>query len=184
MPAYTWKKPGVEYAKILNVSDVVHSIRSALYKLLGSCQTKTYSQHCQTFKMERFCKKSNVWGQMHNQKCFRAKDWRRWFVELEHFDKHSSKTQEKETPQGNILEIFFLDTLKTTLWMENLTQRWAQSGPFFLKPGHFFQFSETAVEASPLPPCCASVNVDEYASISLNMPKYPWKYFMKLFWLC
>ena len=33
-------------------------------------------------------------------------------------------------------------------------------------------------------PSCAPVNVAEYASISLNMPKYPWKWLNKLFWLC
>ena len=36
------KKQSAEYARILNVSDVVHS---------------TYSQHCQTFKIERFAKR-------------------------------------------------------------------------------------------------------------------------------
>ena len=43
-------------------------------------------------------------------------------VELVHFDKHFVKTQEKEAPQGNILEFFLLDTLKTTFSTENLTQ--------------------------------------------------------------
>ena len=55
--------------------------------------------------------------------------------------------------------------------MENLTQRWTQSGPFFPKSGHFFRFSKRAGEASPLPPSCAPVIVAEYALISLNMPK-------------
>ena len=41
------KKQSAEYARILNVSDAVHRIRS-LYKLLGSYQ-ETYSEHCQTF---------------------------------------------------------------------------------------------------------------------------------------
>ena len=31
---------------------------------------------------------------------------------------------------------------------------------------------------------CAPVSVAEYASISLNMPKYSWKRLNKLFWLC
>ena len=45
------------------------------------------------------------------------------FVEPGHFNRHfkniskaqenMSKIQEKKTPQGNILEIFFLETLKT-----------------------------------------------------------------------
>ena len=57
--------------------------------------------------------------------------------------------------------------------MENLTQRWAQSGPFFAKSGLFFRFAKTAGEAYPLSPSSAAVNVTEYTSISLNMSKYP-----------
>ena len=55
--------------------------------------------------------------------------------------------------------------------MENLIQRWAQSGPLFPKSGHFFRFSKSAGEASPLSPSCAPVSVVEYASVSLNIPK-------------
>ena len=51
------------------------------------------------------------------------------------------------------------DTLKTTFWMENLTQRYIQSRPFFQTSGHFFRFSKRAREA---------VSVAEYAPISLN----------------
>ena len=43
-----------------------------------------------------------------------------------------------EPLQGNILESFLLDTLKTAFWMENLTQRWTETEPFFQKSGHFF----------------------------------------------
>ena len=57
--------------------------------------------------------------------------------------------------------------------MENLTQRWTQSGPFFSKSGHLFQFSKRAGKASPLPLSDTSVSVAEYASMSLSMPKYP-----------
>ena len=40
---------------------------------------------------------------------------RRDFVELKHFDKlFVKKTRKKKTPQGKILELFLLDTLKTT----------------------------------------------------------------------
>ena len=95
-----------------------------------------------------------------------------------------SKTQEKEAPQGNILEFFLLDTLKYTLWMENLTGRWAQSGSFFPKSGHFFDFQKGQGRPPFPPPSCAPVSVAEYASISLNMPKYPWKCLNKLIGLC
>ena len=33
-------------------------------------------------------------------------------------------------------------------------------------------------------PSCAPLSVTEYASISLNIPKYPWKCLNKLSWLC
>ena len=36
----------------------------------------------------------------------------------------------------------------------------------------------------PSSPSWAPVSVTEYASISLNMLKYPWKNLNKLFWLC
>ena len=36
-----------------------------------------------------------------------------------------------------------------------------------------FLLKKSPVEALPLLPSYASVSVDEYASISLNMPKYP-----------
>ena len=62
--------------------------------------------------------------------------------------------------------------------MENLIQRWTQSRPFFLKTGHFFQFSKSAGEASLLSTSCAPVSVAEYASISLNISELsfenPW----------
>ena len=84
----------------------------------------------------------------------------------------SSKTQEKEVLQGNILEFFFLDTLKTTYQIENLTQKWTQSSFFFENPGTFF-LEKRAEEVFPCPPSCAPVSVAKYASISLNMPQYP-----------
>ena len=47
-----------EYARILNVSDAVHSINS-LYELLSSHRDRDVlrTQHCQTFKMEPFAKR-------------------------------------------------------------------------------------------------------------------------------
>ena len=58
--------------------------------------------------------------------------------------------------------------------MESLTQGWTQSGPFFQKLGPFIRFLKRLEEAFPLPlPLCAPVSMAEYASISMNMPKYP-----------
>ena len=62
------------------------------------------------------------------------------FVKLGHFDKLFVKNQ-KKAPQGKILELFLLDTLKTTFWMEDSTQEWTQLGLFSPKSGHFFRFS-------------------------------------------
>ena len=56
--------------------------------------------------------------------------------------------------------------------MENLTKRWTQSGPFIQKSGHIFSFSKKAGETSPPPLSCVLDSGAEYASISLNMPKY------------
>ena len=42
-----------EYARILSVSDAVHSVRS-LYKLLSSYRDRDVFRYCQTFKIMRF----------------------------------------------------------------------------------------------------------------------------------
>ena len=54
----------------------------------------------------------------------------------------------------------------------------------FLKSGHFFRFLKRPGETTPPPPSCTPVSVVEYASISLNMSKYSWKFLNKLCWLC
>ena len=59
---------------------------------------------------------------------------------MEHLQLLIRKTQEKEGPQGNIFKFFLIDTLETTFWMKNVTQRWIQSGNFFPKSGHYFWF--------------------------------------------
>ena len=94
----------------------------------------------------------------------------------------SSKIQEKETPQENILDFFLINTRKTTFWMEDLIQRWTQA--FLSKIWTLFSILKSAKEAYPLLPSCAPVSVAEYASVSLNMPKYPWICLNRLFWLC
>ena len=94
-----------------------------------------------------------------------------------HFDKDFVKNIRKKCLAGKHLEFFLLYTLKTLYWMEYLTQRWTQSGPFFPKSGHFFRFSKKRG-------CCALVSVAEYVSIFLNISKCPWKWLNKLFWPC
>ena len=105
-------------------------------------------------------------------------------VELGTLINISSKTTEKQALHWNILDFFLLDTLKITIRIENLTRWWTQSGSFFVESRHFFQFSKREGEVFPLLPSCAPVSVAEYASISLNMSKYPCKCLNKLFWLC
>ena len=68
--------------------------------------------------------------------------------------------------------------------MENLTQRWTLSGLFPKKISvFFFSISEVGSGGLPLHPGCAPVSVPEYASISLNIPKYPLKCLNKLFYV-
>ena len=57
---------------------------------------------------------------------------RRGLGRLEHFYKHFVKITRKKIPQEKILESFLLDTLKTTFWVENLTQKLTQSVHFSL----------------------------------------------------
>ena len=78
-----------------------------------------------------------------------------------------SKTREKKSHRETFCSFILLDTLKNTFWTENLTLKWTHNQDFFpKKPG----------EASPIPLSCAPV--------SLNMPKYPWRYLKKLVLLC
>ena len=63
--------------------------------------------------------------------------------------------------------------------MENLPKRWTQSEPFCPKSEHF-RFSKRAGKDTLLPLSCTSVSMAEYASIFMNMNKYPWKCLNKL----
>ena len=74
------KKQSDKYARILDESDVVHSIKS-LYKLLSSYRDREVLR-----------------TQVCNQKVFKAGGGR--FVELEHCDKHFIKNTRKRGPAG------------------------------------------------------------------------------------
>ena len=100
-----------------------------------------------------------------------------------HFDKHFVKNKRKTGPALKHFGLFS-PTLKTTIRIENLTRWWTQSGSFLVESRHFFQFSKREGEVFPLLPSCAPVSVAEYASISLNVSKYPCKWLNKLFWQC
>ena len=70
-----------------------------------------------------------------------------------HFDKHFVK-KTKKSPQVKILEFYLLYALKTTFCMENLTQRWTQSGHIFSKTkARFPNFQNKTAET------CASPNI-------------------------
>ena len=101
----------------------------------------------------------------------------------------SSKTQEKEATQGNILELFLQDTLKS---VERKSTK-GKSNPkmdtirvFLSKIRTLFSIFKKGRGALPSPLSCMLVIATELASISLNIiPKYPWKCLNKqLFWLC
>ena len=55
-------------------------------------------------------------------------------------------------PAGPFFMLFLLDTLKTTFWMEYLTQRRTLSESFSAKSGHFFLFSKKGGGDLPLLP--------------------------------
>ena len=79
-------KQSFKYARILNVSGAMHSIRS-LYTLLISNQGRGLLTMLSNIQDEAFHKKNNVWMQACNQK-FSGMGG---FVELGHFDKHFVK---------------------------------------------------------------------------------------------
>ena len=136
---YAWiylKKQSAEYARILNVSDAVHSIRS-LYKLLSSYRDRRFQNTVKHFRLSVLQKKNNAWEQTHN-KCF-------WggFVELEHFDKYFVKKEQEKigsTRKGST----FLSFFSKESWMENITQKWSKSG-------HFFRFSKNGRKSPSSP---------------------------------
>ena len=111
-------------------------------------ETEAYSEDCQTFKMELFVKKNNTWVQAHNQKFFSSGEvsWNEGTsINI------SSKTQERKAPQGNVLEFFLLDTIKSTLWMKNLTQRWTHAVAFFFQnQGTFLDLKKRQGRPPPL----------------------------------
>ena len=72
--------------------------------------------------------------------------------------------------------------------MTNSKQRWRHRTIFY-KIRVCFLISKRRVEEVCLPPPpprsnCVPVSVDEYASISLNTPKYPWKCFSEKTNIC
>ena len=143
---------------------LMHIAQGHYTNFWAAIETETYSEHYKTFKMDRFAKA------MPECKCairIFSGQRGRGFVELGYFDKHSSKAQEKEALQGNILEVFLLDALKTTFWIVNLSQRWTQSGPFIPKSGHFFWFQKRQ-RRPPLSPLVTRLWV------WLNVHQYPW----------
>ena len=104
---------------------------------------------------------------------------REGFVELGQFNKNFIEITRKKTSQRNILQFFPLNILKTTSWIENLTQRSTQSGFFSLKSRYFFLFSKKAGEASPSPSPLVShlwawLNMHQYFWLSLNILQNAW----------
>ena len=59
-------------------------------------------------------------------------------MELGYLDKYFFKNTGKKRPVGKNFGVFLLDTLKTTFWMEKLTQNWTQLGLLSPKIGETF----------------------------------------------
>ena len=156
------KTQSAEYARILNVPIAVHSIVS-LYKLLSSYRDReTYSEHCQTFKMERFAKRimpecrcatrlfSGQWG------------WGGWGVSgtraLRYRFRH--KHQKKRSRRVIFWSLFSQILLKLHL-NGKFNPKMNTVRAILSKIKTLFSISKKAEEASPLPPSCAPVSVTE-----------------------
>ena len=73
------------------------------------------------------------------------------FLELGTLINISSKNKKKR--RGKIWEFFLLDILKTTSWIDNLTQRWTKIRAFFSKISALFSiFKKGHVRPLPFPP--------------------------------
>ena len=81
--------------------------------------------------------------------------------------------QEKDAAHGKILELFYLDAIKTTISMEISTQKWTKIRIiFFQNKSTFSGFQKGAGEASSTTSSHSSyvsVSVAEYPYISLKM---------------
>ena len=82
-------------------------------------------------------------------------------MELEHFDKHFIKNTIKG-PAGKSFGVVYLDTLKSTFWMKNLTKRWIHSRPIFLTSEHFSQSFFSISQGRPPTKLGASSSASSY----------------------
>ena len=75
----------------------------------------------------------------------------RWgLVGLGYFYKRFVKNTRKKGSAEKNLGVFLLDTLKTTFWMENLTQRWMQLVHSLQNQGTFFSIFKIGQGRPPL----------------------------------
>ena len=98
---------------------------------------------------------------------------------LKYFRDISSKTQEKRPCRKTLLS--FLNR-KFYPKMDTIRAFFPKIRTLFLI-FRKWQWRPTPTPPPPPPPSCAPVSVAEIASISLNIPKYPWKCLNKLFGL-
>ena len=116
MPQYAWiylnnpeyaciyqNKQSSEYARIINVSNAVRSVRS-LYKLLSSYRDRNVFRTLSNILRWSVLQKKQQLSAGAQLKTFQD---RGSFVEIGHFDKHFVKNT-KKTPQGNILEFYLI----------------------------------------------------------------------------
>ena len=88
-------------------------------------------------------------------------------MELGHFDKHFDKNKRKRGPVRKDFVCILTEMMKKCNPMIDKIRA------FLSKIRTFFSIFIKDRETSPLLSSCAPVSVAEYASISLNMPKYP-----------
>ena len=154
----------ITFKKIQKRWLLLYSIKSCSFKNLQYSQYKQKrlvleslfnSEYCETFKLK------NINERLILQMCSRNWEISRYsgdqlvifqsrgdFVKLGHFDKFFFKNTREKLPQGKILELFLLDTLKIRFWLEDSIQRWTEFGPFFENQGTFFDFRKRTGEVS------------------------------------
>ena len=137
-------------------------IHEVTVQITEQLSRQMYSKHCQTFKMVSFAKRTmhecrcatrNISGQVNGES-----------VELWYFNKHFVKnTRNRSRTEKHFGNFCPRNILNSYILNGKFNPKMDTIRAFLFKIRTPFSFS------SPLPPCCASVSVAEYVSISLNM---------------
>ena len=103
-------------------------------------------------------------------------------MELGHFDKYFVKNIRKICP-GKHFGVFSPVYSLNCILNGKFNPKMKTIRAFFSKIRALSSIFKKSRGGFPLLSSCTPVNVAEYVSISLNIPKYLWKYLNKLLWL-